>query len=169
MAVPAILKVVVSRPAAERWSVIQSRHLCGDADAIRSMRALSIRQPYAELILRGIKTVEYRTRPTRIVGERFHIYAPLKKASAVPKAWSRDLAMPGDSLPEWMIELAEQVGMIEPGAQGGLPVGVIVGSAVIERVSRVDSVYRWHLADARRATRLRKPRGHPQPVWFNPF
>jgi hypothetical protein len=28
------------------------------------MLALSIRQPYAELILRGIKTVEYRSRPT---------------------------------------------------------------------------------------------------------
>ena len=37
------------------------------------MRALSIRQPFAELILRGIKTVEYRSRPTRIIGERFHI------------------------------------------------------------------------------------------------
>ncbi len=33
------------------------------------MRALSIRQPYAELILRGIKTIEYRSRPTRIIGE----------------------------------------------------------------------------------------------------
>ena len=39
------------------------------------MRALSIRQPYAELILRGIKTVEYRSRRTRIIGERFYIYA----------------------------------------------------------------------------------------------
>jgi predicted transcriptional regulator len=29
------------------------------------MRALSIRQPYAELILRGIKTVELRSRSTR--------------------------------------------------------------------------------------------------------
>jgi hypothetical protein len=38
------------------------------------MRALSIRQPYAELILRGIKAVEYRTRPRRIIGERFYIY-----------------------------------------------------------------------------------------------
>ncbi len=28
------------------------------------MRALSIRQPYAELILRGIKKIEYRSRPT---------------------------------------------------------------------------------------------------------
>ena len=29
----------------------------------KSMRALSIRQPYAELILRGIKKIEYRSRP----------------------------------------------------------------------------------------------------------
>jgi hypothetical protein len=42
------------------------------------MRALSIRQPFAELILRGIKTIEYRSRATRIVGERFWIYAPRK-------------------------------------------------------------------------------------------
>jgi hypothetical protein len=39
------------------------------------MRALSIRQPFAELILRGIKTVEYRSRPRKIIGERFLIYA----------------------------------------------------------------------------------------------
>lgn len=37
------------------------------------MRALSIRQPFAELILRGIKTVEYRSRPTRIIGQQFYI------------------------------------------------------------------------------------------------
>jgi hypothetical protein len=34
------------------------------------MRALSIRQPYAELILRGIKTAELRSMSTTIVGER---------------------------------------------------------------------------------------------------
>src|SRR3954466_3172436 len=97
------------------------------------MRALSIRQPYAELILRGIKTVEYRTRPTSILSERFHIYAPLKKASpplVAREIWSKDLGGAGAALPEWMSELAEQVGMIE--AEGLLPTGVIVGSAVIE-------------------------------------
>ena len=41
----------------------------------RGMRALSIRQPYAELILRGIKPIEFRSRPTKIIGERFYIYA----------------------------------------------------------------------------------------------
>ena len=44
------------------------------ADSADVMRALSIRKPFAELILRGIKTAEYRTRPTRIIGERFFIY-----------------------------------------------------------------------------------------------
>lgn len=44
------------------------------------MRALSIRQPYAELILRGIKRIEYRSRPTKIIGERFYIYAARKWA-----------------------------------------------------------------------------------------
>ena len=41
------------------------------------MLALSIRQPYAELILRGVKTIEYRSRPTRLIGQRFYIYATL--------------------------------------------------------------------------------------------
>lgn len=127
------------------------------------MRALSIRQPYAELILRGIKTVEYRSRPTRRLGERFHIYAAMRWADV--RVWSEDLAV-GEP-PAWMVELAEQVGMIAADAQ--LPTGVIVGSAVIESVSRVDETYRWHLVDVRRARRLRKPTGHPQPVWFEPF
>jgi len=34
------------------------------------MRALSIRQPYAELILRGIKPIEFRSGPTRIIDHR---------------------------------------------------------------------------------------------------
>src|SRR5688572_5893099 len=58
------------------------------------MLALSIRQPYAELILRGIKTVEYRSRPTRIIGRRFHIYASKGAAAAGMAVWSRDLAWP---------------------------------------------------------------------------
>jgi hypothetical protein len=50
-----------------------------------------------------------------------------------------------------------------------LPTGVIAGSAVIEKVMRGDDFYQWHLADVERAKRFRKPSGHPQPVWFEPF
>ena len=33
-------------------------------------RALSIRQPYAEQILRGVKTAEFRSRPTKVTHPR---------------------------------------------------------------------------------------------------
>jgi hypothetical protein len=137
-------------------------------------RALSIRQPYAELILRGIKTVEYRSQTTRIIGERFYIYASKKKAEGgrqnVEKMWSEDLSVA--TPPLWMVELAEQMGMIEEGAL--LPTGVIVGSAVIEGVMEAAAIggkpmFGWRLGDVRRAKTLRKPKGHPQPVWFRAF
>jgi hypothetical protein len=146
------------------------------------MRALSIRQPWAELILRGVKTVEYRSRPTRIIGERFYIYA--SKTSALvrkpanttpPPVWSADLVIPGRDEqplpPAWMLQLADKLILSD------LPTGVIVGSAVIEKVTPYDrtdglgfdGLFRWHLRDVERAKTFRKPKGHPQPVWFAPF
>ena len=67
------------------------------------MRALSLRQPYTELILRGIETVEYRSRPTRIIGERFYIYATKKKW---PVNTADNIVMPTELLPPWTLELA---------------------------------------------------------------
>jgi hypothetical protein len=55
----------------------------------KCMLALSIRQPFAELILRGIKTVELRTKPTRIIGERFWIYASKRRGKKGADAESR--------------------------------------------------------------------------------
>ena len=111
------------------------------------MRALSIRQPYAELILRGIKTIEYRSRPTKIIGERFYIYAARKWAGV--NGHSSDGIEPGDS-----------------------PTGVIVGTAVISHVTNGGtgaSAYEWHLSDVKRLDKPRKPKRQPQPVWFRPF
>ena len=68
------------------------------------MRALSIRQPYAELILRGIKKIEYRRRPTSRIGEPFYIYVPQKPGAL-----------------EGFAQLGCQL--------GDLPTGVIVGTA----------------------------------------
>ncbi len=110
------------------------------------MRALSIRQPYAELILRGIKKIEYRSRPTRIIGERFYIYAA---------------RTPGDTA--GFAELG-----CEPG-DPGVPTGVIVGKATITRCTRHNGTYQRHLADVKRLKRPRKPKRMPQPVWFTPF
>ncbi len=110
------------------------------------MRALSIRQPYAELILRGIKTIEYRSRPTRIIGERFYIFAA--RTPGTPEAWAELDFEPGDP---------------------GVPTGVIVGSAVIDHCAANNGHYQWHLSDVKRLKRPRKPKRMPQPVWFTPF
>jgi hypothetical protein len=119
-----------------------------------------LHQPDAELILRGIKTVEYRTRPTRIIGERFYLYA--SKAKAARPIWSDDLRVA--TPPKWMIELAEEAGMIEQGAM--LPTAVIIGSAVIEKVTPPDaadlggrSIGILPMSTARRS--FAKPRLHP--------
>jgi len=112
------------------------------------MLALSIRQPYAEEILRGTKRIEYRTRATKIIGERFYIYASKGK-----------LPVASCQLPE--------------GKE--LPRGVIVGTAVISRCqpttnnSQPTTLYEWHLTDVKRLARPRKPKRQPQPVWFRPF
>jgi hypothetical protein len=113
------------------------------------MRALSIRQPYVEEILRGIKTIEYRPKACRKdIGKRFYIYAAKQPAEGrgVRQRFAKLGAEPGD-----------------------LPAGVIVGTAVITHCTRRGDTYRWHLADVRRLKRHRKPRNKPQPSWFNPF
>ena len=69
-----------------------------------------------------------------------------------------------------MVELAEQVGMIEPDAN--LPKGVIVGTAVISNViapTTERDLFQWVLTDVIRLASPRKPKGHPQPMWFHPF
>jgi hypothetical protein len=140
------------------------------------MLALSVRQPYAELILRGIKTIEYRSRATRIIGQRFHLYAagkwPTRKRRATTQttAWSLDLALPtaerDAAVLPWMAELANGLRLFPH----ELPTGVIVGSAVIERIDRrADGMWQWHLAGVERLKTPRKPKTHPQPTWFRPF
>src|SRR3954454_11023158 len=115
------------------------------------MLALSVRQPFAELILRGIKTAELRTRATRIIGQRFWIYACKSKAKL--PIWSNDLRV--GTPPGWMIELAEQIKLITPGTV--LPTGVIVGSAIIDKVTPREGMFEWQLAEIQRAGELRKP------------
>ena len=116
------------------------------------MRALSVRQPYAEQILRGEKKIEYRSRPTRIIGQRFYIYAARK--------WAGIVSGGGHA--------SGGAGDIK---EGDAPTGVIVGTAVIARCERAphNGHYCWHLSGVKRLPKPRKPKGRPQPVWFRPF
>ena len=110
------------------------------------MRALSIRQPHAEAIMRGVKTIEYRSRATRVRG-RICIYAGLRRYR-----------------PEEEASMMEEYGIHDVHVDD-LPRGVIIGTVELHDCDGGE----WYLQNPERTTRLRKPKNHPQPAWFNPF
>ena len=114
------------------------------------MRALSIRQPHAEAIMRGVKKIEYRSRPTKIRG-RIQIYASLWRYSADEES---------EMLADYRIKNV---------SSDDLPRGVLIGTVELIDCTAGDGEFEWHLRKPERAKRLRKPNKHPQPVWFNPF
>ncbi len=106
-------------------------------------RALSIRQPFAELILVGKKKFEYRTIATKI-RERVYIYASRNNAPA----------------PRWK----------GTGYQPeSLPTGVLVGTVEIVQCTGEPGNYRWELSNPQRLKKFLTPKNRPQPVWFLPF
>lgn len=109
-------------------------------------RALSIRQPHAEAVMRGVKTTEYRSGPTKSRG-RIYIYASLGRYSAGDEA-------------EMMADYGIDVVSCDD-----LPRGVLIGTAELYDCDDGE----WYLRKPERAARKRKPKNHPQPVWFKPF
>jgi hypothetical protein len=111
----------------------------------RPIRAISIRQPYVELILRGKKKREYRSRPTNI-RERVWMYAALRPAPW-PQEWRKVRKSPGE-----------------------LPTGSILGSVEIvgckwdERAQN----YAYVLKAPKRLARAKNPKGQPTPCFWRP-
>jgi predicted transcriptional regulator len=103
--------------------------------------ALSIRQPYGELILRGEKDREFRSRPTTFIG-RCYIYTPLTYYTDTP-------------------EFGEDA--------GHLTVGHLIGSIYITGFWSTDDGYAWGLSKPTRYETPIKPKGHPQPGFWKPL
>ena len=129
-----------------------------DSDLI----ALGIRQPWAELILRGVKTIEVRSRETNIRGP-IYLYTSKKPADIEPA------------------EVAARTHEIETDK---LPMGVLVGTVEIvdsRLCQSADSVasclpksylknqYGWTLANPVRFEEPLTVRFLPYGVWFYPF
>jgi predicted transcriptional regulator len=105
-------------------------------------RALSIRQPLSELILLGEKTLEFRSRLTRI-RERVYLYAGKKLALV-------------DDFPEEEAQL--------------LPRGVIVGSVEIIDCHEDEEGFAWELAGPVRYPKPLVPHGVSHPgFWYPTF
>ena len=113
--------------------------------AVGIARAISIRQPFVELILRGKKKIDYRSISTNI-RERVYLYAG-KKPVDWPEAWADAGAQPGE-----------------------LPTGVIVGSVEIVdcKYDRRNDEYQYILKNPKRFARPLRPKNQPQPVWWRP-
>jgi hypothetical protein len=105
--------------------------------------ALSVRQPYAELIMRGKKKIEYRSKATKIRG-RVYIYASMT---------------PGHS---------EDFGRMRL-KSGDLPTGVLIGTVEVVGSRVGDGCCEWLLANPKRLDEALRPEKHPQPAWFYPF
>ncbi|MGK5085373.1 ASCH domain-containing protein [Bdellovibrionota bacterium FG-1] len=116
-----------------------------EAKADDRMRAISIRQPYVEGILRGTKRFEYRSRPTKIRGV-VYLYASMSPGPE--EFWKKLKVSPGD-----------------------LPTGVIVGTVEIVdcKYFEEDECYGYALKNPKRFEKALKAKNHPQPCWFFPF
>ncbi len=125
----------------------QDSAIGGQEDADITMRALSIRQPWVEQIMRGEKDIEYRGKPTNIRGT-VYVYASLGRYSKDDET-----------------EIIEEVGFeIED-----LPRGLIVETVEITDCEEFEGQYLWSLRNPKRLKKRLKPTRQPNPTWFYPF
>lgn len=124
--------------------------------------ALGIRQPWAELILRGIKTIEVRSSHTKQRGT-IYVYASKKVANtSAAKLAADEHEIDLDALPRGVIVGTVQIAgskatTPEDEKQSCLPPSLLEGK------------FGWHLEDARRLDEPLTPRFLPYGVWFYPF
>ncbi len=108
-------------------------------------RAISIRQPYVELILQGKKRKEFRSRITHLRG-RVYIYASMTPKDD-PPAWRSSGKPPGT-----------------------LPTGKIVGSVEIVGCTPTnDGGFAYELIKPRRLRTHLIPLNQPQPLFWFPL
>ena len=124
--------------------------------------ALGVRQPWVELILRGIKTIEVRSQDTQVRGT-IYLYAS-KKLSDFPAAIeaARRHKLDCDSLP-----LGVLVGSVEIAATR--PTVPRDESAACIPAAMLKRNFAWELRNAQRFTSPLPVRFLPYGVWFYPF
>ena len=97
--------------------------------------------------MRGVKPIEYRSRPTKI-REVICIYAALGRYPQEEEA-----------------EMMTQYGITDV-SRDDLPRGVLIGTVELYDCTGQDRDFCWHVRKPKRASRLRKPKNHAQPSWF---
>ena len=128
----------------------------------RNMIALGIRQPWVELILRGIKTLEVRTRATHVRGP-IYLYAS-KKLATIPAAHRvmKRHDLNEDDLPTGMIVGTVNIVGTHLCAKHDTEISCVPRSLLRGKIG-------WELARPRRLKTPLEPKYLPYGVWFYPF
>jgi hypothetical protein len=133
-----------------------------DSPVDTQMIALGIRQPWCELILRGIKTVEVRSTDTRQRGT-IYIYASKQPAeNSFAEEAVRRHGLDLESLPKGVL-----VGTVELSASG--PAEENDEAAACVPAEYLKGRFAWHLKNPKRMCEPVVPRFLPYGVWFYPF
>ena len=124
--------------------------------------ALGVRQPWAELIVRGIKTIEVRSQNTNQRGT-IYIYATKKPSTIAPAAQAiEEYHLDLDTLPRGLL-----IGTVE--LVDSTPCKTDDAAASCVSTAWLENQFAWNL---RRPHRLSEPlsvRFLPYGVWFYPF
>ncbi len=128
----------------------------------KELVALGVRQPWAELILRGIKSIEVRTLPTVIRGPIYLYTSKVIADTPAARTAADRHALDVDALPRGLL-----VGTVEivdcascrpaDAAAACLPADMVAGK------------FGWRLSNAQRLPEPLKVRFLPYGVWFYPF
>ena len=133
-----------------------------EAETDRDRIALGVRQPWCELILRGRKTLEIRSRPTEVRGP-VYVYSA-KKFSDLPEL---DEVLTREDVDLNVLPRGVLVGSVEiVGCRPATPADADA-SCVPER--ELENRFAWELSDPVRFAEPTKPRFLPYGVWFYPF
>jgi hypothetical protein len=124
--------------------------------------ALGVRQPWVELILRGIKTVEIRSQDTRVRGT-IYLYASKKLSdfpAAVDAAAAHDLDCP--LLPTGLLVGSVEIAATRPALARDAQPSCVPATYLKDQ-------FAWELLNPRRFAEPLPVRFLPYGVWFYPF
>jgi len=133
-----------------------------DSHPNKQLIALGVRQPWAELILRGIKTIEVRSQGTQRRGT-IYLYSS-KKLSDLPAAAvaAEKYGIDPETLP-----MGRLVGTVEI-LDSTIAEPAHTGKACVPPEVLVDQ-FAWHLRNPQRLDEPLAVRFLPYGVWFYPF
>jgi hypothetical protein len=128
----------------------------------RELIALGVRQPWAELILRGLKTIEVRTVPTSVRGP-IYLYTS-KVLATTPAAQSaiQRHSLDVDALPRGLLVGTVDIVACEPCRPADADRACLTPDIIAGKLA-------WQLANPQRLQAPLKVRFLPYGVWFYPF